>query len=64
MKFAILWLILVSLLVQFRRRRLHGMARLQEIPLSFQPPHMEDKYLVTLNSQVLNEEQQKSAVLS
>ena len=54
-------------ILQARNRRMHGAARLQEVPM----PHMadgspegryiEDQFVVTLNKKVLEAEQRKSA---
>ena len=47
-------------MVQHRRRRMHGVSRLQEVPMSFQAPYMEDKYLVALNGKILAQQQQSA----
>ena len=39
---------------------MHGVSRLQEVPMSFQAPYMEDKYLVALNGKILAQQQQSA----
>lgn len=54
---------------QARRRRMHGVARLQEVPMpqlaagAPEGGYTEDQFVVTLNKKVLEADQQRSAAI-